>query len=123
MRHSWEVAEIVTLCRLKGWIQPTIYQVRFQPVPESAAPNCCGLYREFTMPYIALSNLSCSPVSVNSVSLSMSLIRYAEAFLPVRLFFHVIPTLPLAVLDTYFPSFGQGDTTKIVNLSSALGLM
>ena len=24
--HCWEVAEIVTLCRANGWIQPTAYQ-------------------------------------------------------------------------------------------------
>lgn len=30
---SWEVAEICTLCKQKGWILPTVYQVRAARVP------------------------------------------------------------------------------------------
>ena len=40
---AWEVAEICTLCRSNGWIQPTVYQVRpGLQMPVSRAPVIPG---------------------------------------------------------------------------------
>ncbi|KAF4013823.1 hypothetical protein G4228_005656 [Cervus hanglu yarkandensis] len=40
---AWEVAEICTLCRSNGWIQPTVYQVRpGLQTPVSVAPAVPG---------------------------------------------------------------------------------
>ncbi|KAJ7774676.1 NADP-dependent oxidoreductase domain-containing protein [Mycena maculata] len=42
---SWEVvAEVVSICRAKGWIQPTIYQAMYNPITraiESELVPCC----------------------------------------------------------------------------------
>lgn len=44
---SWEVAEIVTLCRLNGWIQPTVYQGLYNAVHRAAEPELFPCLRKF----------------------------------------------------------------------------
>ncbi|KAF8585460.1 Aldo/keto reductase [Ramaria rubella] len=44
---SWEVAEIVMLCRAKGWIQPTIYQGLYNAIHRSAEPELFPCLRKF----------------------------------------------------------------------------
>ncbi|KAF8573617.1 Aldo/keto reductase [Ramaria rubella] len=44
---SWEVAEIVTLCRLNGWIQPTVYQGLYNAIHRAAEPELFPCLRKF----------------------------------------------------------------------------
>jgi len=44
---SWEVAEIVTLCRANGWIQPTVYQGLYNAIHRAAEPELFPCLRKF----------------------------------------------------------------------------
>jgi len=44
---SWEVAEIVMLCRANGWIQPTIYQGIYNAVHRAVEPELFPCLRKF----------------------------------------------------------------------------
>jgi len=44
---AWEVAEIVQICRLKGWVQPTVYQAMYNAITraiETELVPCCRKY-------------------------------------------------------------------------------
>ncbi|KAI0790223.1 Aldo/keto reductase [Irpex lacteus] len=45
--YSWEVAEIVTLCRANGWIQPTVYQGIYNAVHRVVEPELFPCLRKF----------------------------------------------------------------------------
>jgi len=44
---SWEVAEIVTLCRANGWIQPTAYQGLYNAIHRGVEPELFPCLRKF----------------------------------------------------------------------------
>jgi len=44
---SWEVAEIVTLCRFHGWIQPTVYQGIYNALHRGVEPELFPCLRKF----------------------------------------------------------------------------
>ncbi|EPQ51526.1 Aldo/keto reductase [Gloeophyllum trabeum ATCC 11539] len=44
---SWEVAEIVTLCRANGWIQPTAYQGIYNAIHRMVEPELFPCLRKF----------------------------------------------------------------------------
>ncbi|CAE6392477.1 unnamed protein product [Rhizoctonia solani] len=44
---AWEVAEIVTLCRANGWIQPTVYQGIYNAVHRAVEPELLPCLRKF----------------------------------------------------------------------------
>jgi len=43
----WEVAEIVTLCRANGWIQPTVYQGIYNAIHRAVEPELFPCLRKF----------------------------------------------------------------------------
>jgi len=45
--YSWEVAEIVTLCRANGWIQPTAYQGIYNAIHRAAEPELFPCLRKY----------------------------------------------------------------------------
>lgn len=45
--QSWEVAEIVTLCRANGWIQPTVYQGLYNAIHRAAEPELFPCLKKF----------------------------------------------------------------------------
>lgn len=45
--QSWEVAEIVMLCRSKGWIQPTVYQGLYNALHRTVEPELFPCLRKF----------------------------------------------------------------------------
>jgi len=45
--QSWEVAEIVMLCRARGWIQPTIYQGIYNALHRKVEPELFPCLRKF----------------------------------------------------------------------------
>jgi len=45
--QSWEVAEIVTLCRHNGWIQPTVYQGLYNAIHRAVEPELFPCLRKF----------------------------------------------------------------------------
>jgi len=45
--QSWEVAEIVMLCRAKGWIQPTVYQGIYNALHRTVEPELFPCLRKF----------------------------------------------------------------------------
>ncbi|PVG04151.1 Aldo/keto reductase [Serendipita vermifera] len=56
--RSWEVAEVVTLCRLHGWIQPTVYQGVYHALQRSVEPELFPLLRKYGISFYAFSPLS-----------------------------------------------------------------
>ncbi|CCO28059.1 hypothetical protein BN14_02051 [Rhizoctonia solani AG-1 IB] len=44
---AWEVAEIVTLCRANGWVQPTVYQGIYNAVHRAVEPELLPCLRKF----------------------------------------------------------------------------
>ena len=44
---SWEVAEIVAICRQHGWIQPTAYQGIYNAIHRSVEPELFPCLRKF----------------------------------------------------------------------------
>lgn len=45
--QSWEVAEIVVLCRMNGWIQPTVYQGLYNAIHRAVEPELFPCLRKF----------------------------------------------------------------------------
>ena len=46
-RHSWEVAEIVGICRANGYIQPTAYQGIYNAMHRKVEPELFPCLRKF----------------------------------------------------------------------------
>lgn len=44
---AWEVAEIVTMCRANGWIQPTVYQGLYNAIHRGVEPELFPCLRKF----------------------------------------------------------------------------
>ncbi|KAF8318756.1 Aldo/keto reductase [Clavulina sp. PMI_390] len=44
---SWEVGEIVTLCRINGWVQPTVYQGLYNAIHRAAEPELFPALRKY----------------------------------------------------------------------------
>lgn len=55
---SWEVAEIVTLCRIHGWIQPTVYQGIYNGIHRAVEPELFPALRKFGISFYAYNPLS-----------------------------------------------------------------
>lgn len=60
----WEVAEIVTLCRANGWIQPTVYQGLYNAIHRAAEPELFPCLRKCTYPGLP----SGTPLPLNRLS-------------------------------------------------------
>ncbi|KAF8573618.1 Aldo/keto reductase [Ramaria rubella] len=54
---SWEVAEIVTLCRVNGWIQPTVYQGLYNAIRRAVEPELLPCLRKFGISFYQYSPL------------------------------------------------------------------
>lgn len=48
---SWEVAEIVTLCRANGWVQPTVYQGVYNAIQRTVEPELFPCLRKFGLSF------------------------------------------------------------------------
>ncbi|PVG04146.1 Aldo/keto reductase [Serendipita vermifera] len=57
-KSSWEVAEIVTLCRHNGWIQPTVYQGIYNAIHRAVEPELFPALRKFGISFYAYNPLS-----------------------------------------------------------------
>ena len=44
---SWEVAEIVGICRANGWVQPTVYQGIYNAIQRKVEPELFPCLRKF----------------------------------------------------------------------------
>ncbi|KAJ7905443.1 Aldo/keto reductase [Mycena olivaceomarginata] len=44
---SWEVAEIVSICKAKGWVQPRIYQAMYNAITRAIEPELIPCCRKF----------------------------------------------------------------------------
>lgn len=44
---SYEVGEIVTLCRIHGWVQPTVYQGLYNAIHRAAEPDLFPALRKY----------------------------------------------------------------------------
>ena len=52
---SWEVAEIVTICRQHGYIQPTVYQGYYNAIQRKVEPELFPCLRKFGISFYAFS--------------------------------------------------------------------
>ncbi|TFY72554.1 hypothetical protein EVG20_g438 [Dentipellis fragilis] len=55
---SWEVAEIVQICRTNGWIQPTVYQGIYNAIHRSVEPELFPCLRKYRMSFYSFSPLA-----------------------------------------------------------------
>ncbi|KAI0034793.1 Aldo/keto reductase [Vararia minispora EC-137] len=55
---SWEVAEIVMLCRANGWIQPTVYQGIYNAIHRGVEPELFPCLRKFGLSFYAFNALA-----------------------------------------------------------------
>ncbi|TCD62545.1 hypothetical protein EIP91_006750 [Steccherinum ochraceum] len=54
---AWEVAEVVTLCRANGWIQPTVYQGIYNAMHRLVEPELFPCLRKFGLSFYAYNPL------------------------------------------------------------------
>ena len=54
---AWQVAEICTICRNEGWVQPTVYQGMYSPLTRSVEKELFKCLRYFNMRFYAYSPL------------------------------------------------------------------
>lgn len=54
---SWEVAEMVTICRQNGWIQPTVYQGLYNVIHRSVETELFPCLRKFGISFYAYNPL------------------------------------------------------------------
>ena len=52
-RCSWEVAEIVQICRARGYVQPTVYQGMYNTVHRRVEPELFPCLRKFGLSFYA----------------------------------------------------------------------
>ncbi|KZV72566.1 Aldo/keto reductase [Peniophora sp. CONT] len=55
--YSWEVAEIVTICRSNQWIQPTVYQGLYNGIQRRVEPELFPCLRKFGLSFYAFNAL------------------------------------------------------------------
>ncbi|KAM5247229.1 aflatoxin B1 aldehyde reductase member 3-like [Ctenodactylus gundi] len=55
---SWEVAEICTLCRSNGWIQPTVYQGMYNAITRQVETELFPCLRHFGLRFYAFNPLA-----------------------------------------------------------------
>ncbi|KXS12726.1 Aldo/keto reductase [Gonapodya prolifera JEL478] len=55
--YSWEVAEMVTLCRSNGWIQPTVYQGLYNVINRNVEVELFRCLRKYGMSFYAFNPL------------------------------------------------------------------
>ncbi|VDB87118.1 unnamed protein product [Peniophora sp. CBMAI 1063] len=55
--YSWEVAEIVMICRSNGWIQPTVYQGLYNAIQRRVEPELFPCLRKFGLSFYAFNAL------------------------------------------------------------------
>ncbi|KAI9031981.1 Aldo/keto reductase [Hyaloraphidium curvatum] len=55
--YSWEVAEMVTLCRANGWIQPTVYQGIYNVINRTVEAELFPCMRKFGISFYAFNPL------------------------------------------------------------------
>ena len=67
---SWEVAEIVMLCRKNNWIQPTIYQGIYNAIHRAVEPELFPCLRKRLYHMYSFSRILIAKVSFRSVGLS-----------------------------------------------------
>ncbi|KAJ3331815.1 hypothetical protein HDU93_009500, partial [Gonapodya sp. JEL0774] len=55
--YSWEVSEMVTLCRTNGWIQPTVYQGLYNVINRNVETELFPCLKKFGMSFYAFNPL------------------------------------------------------------------
>ena len=55
---SWEVAEIVYICKSNGWIVPTLYQGLYNAVARAVEPELFPCLRKFGIRFYAFNPLA-----------------------------------------------------------------
>ncbi|KXS12724.1 Aldo/keto reductase, partial [Gonapodya prolifera JEL478] len=55
--YSWELSEIVTLCRANGWVQPTVYQGLYNVINRSIETELLPCLKKFGMSFYAYNPL------------------------------------------------------------------
>jgi len=56
--RSWEVAEIATICRVNGWIQPTVYQGIYNAIHRGVEPELFPCLRKFGISFYEFNPLA-----------------------------------------------------------------
>ncbi|KAL5527048.1 hypothetical protein ACEPAG_5839 [Sanghuangporus baumii] len=56
--YSWEVAEIVTICRERGYVQPTVYQGIYNAMVRSVEPELFPCLRKFGLSFYGFNALA-----------------------------------------------------------------
>ncbi|KAK7031737.1 aflatoxin B1 aldehyde reductase member 3 [Favolaschia claudopus] len=56
---AWEVAEIVGICKLHGYIQPSVYQGIYNAIHRDVEPELFPALRKFGMSFYAFNPLAC----------------------------------------------------------------
>ena len=79
---AFEVAEIVILCKERGWVRPTIYQGMYNAISESSLLQSTVRYIDDLQ--LGLSRQSLFHVVSAMVSMSLPTILSPEAFFPER---------------------------------------
>lgn len=51
---GWEVAEMVTIARENGWVQPTLYQGLYNGIHRAVEPELFPCLRKYGMKFYAL---------------------------------------------------------------------
>lgn len=73
---SWEVAELVYICKTNGWIVPSIYQGLYNGIARSVEPELFPCLRKFGIKFYAYNPLAgmchsvitCTYISIQAVS-------------------------------------------------------
>ncbi|KAF7304843.1 GTP binding [Mycena kentingensis (nom. inval.)] len=55
---AWEVAEVVTICKLKGWVQPKIYQAMYNAITRAMEAELVPCCRKFGLRIVVYNPLA-----------------------------------------------------------------
>ena len=72
---SWEVAEIVGICRANGWVQPTVYQGIYNAVQRKVEPELFPCLRKYGIAFYEFNPRASLPLSSSPLSPICSSVR------------------------------------------------
>ena len=61
MANSWEVAELVGICRANGYLQPSAYQGIYNAIHRGAEPELFPCLRKFGIAFYEFNPRTCPP--------------------------------------------------------------
>ncbi|KAJ6605366.1 aflatoxin B1-aldehyde reductase [Mycena vulgaris] len=111
---SYEVAEIVTLCRANGWLAPAVYQALYSPIDRTVETELLPCLRHFNLKFAACSPLAGGYLVGHLLSASESSTGGGGRPPPVPRGSHFDPRNPFGVWyqERYMPMAGAVRTLK-----------